>query len=92
MIEGSNYSTTGVALLASTIDPILKKYSSSIQDFGYVGDVVSNIVTSTGTSLENLARTKKFGAGIQAINPSSLIDEAIMYDYRDKDSALNPTE
>ena len=95
MIVGNSLSLDEIdeagILRADKVDPILKEYASSIEDFGYVSEE-SGIVRGSTLDISDLARITKIGTPTWAIQPSTLIDDAIMYSYRDRDSALNPTE
>ena len=66
--------TKGV-VTASMIDPVIKKYSDSIKDWGYVAEPLKGIEKGGSNSkLADLSRLTVEGSKFYAVNPTEFFD------------------
>lgn len=72
-------------LSASVTDPVLLSYDSSISDFAYVSEKLE-------IELSDESRLTMESIKIYAVNPSSIVDDNLMFKYQDKDTGLGATE
>ena len=81
-------------LRAWKVDPTIEHYSNSISSFAYVSERLYYAagVGSNGDKLEAPNRLISLVTDFYAVNPSSLLDDALMLEYRDRDTSLGSTE
>lgn len=80
-------------LFAADVDPILAKYASDIKDFGYVtGELFLQQSDKGANYVSDKSRLVTLKSSVQALSPSTLLDDSLYLGLTDETSELGVTE